>query len=229
MSKFEFIQELSEAKLFKNPTKLSDASIGQVADSFFNAILGLQILRHTDPKAAQRYAKQSLAYSNLNDWRSSGSDLHNMAHILSNVRRYENKLSVDRKVTMPQLQYKQYLKNIAAGKEDLSFDRKFLFNLQRYLGVQSAGLRSARRLIGDWNRALPNEKQLASTRVYYGLQHDLRNSDMFQPFSRTVKRNKLLAQDAEIPAAVNKGLPLWQKMAIAGVAGYVIGKKLGEL
>lgn len=226
---FEFVKELSEAKLFKNPAKLSNAGIGQVADSFFNAILGLQILKHTDPKAAQRYAKQTLVYSNLNDWRSSGSDLHNMAHILSNVRRYENKLAIDRVVTLPQLQFKQYLKNIALGKEDLNFERKFLFNLQRNLGVSSAGLRSARRLIVDWNRALPNEKQLAATRVYYGLQHDLRNSDMFQPFTRTIKRNKLLAKDAEIPAQVNKSMPLWQKMAIAGVAGYAVGYKLATL
>lgn len=226
---FEFVKELSEAKLFKNPTKLADTSLGQVADTFFNAVLGLHILRHTDPKAAQRYAQQTLTYGNLAGWRSSGSDLHNMAHILANPRQYADRLDVDRVVTLPELQFKQYLRNIAAGKEDANFDRKFLFNLQRNLGVGSAGLRSARRLIGDWARALPSEKQLAATRVFYGMQHDLQNSDMFQPFSRTIKRNKLLAKDAEIPVAVKKGLPLWQKMAIAGVAGYAIGRKLASL
>jgi hypothetical protein len=223
---FEFIQELSEAKLFRNPTKLKDASVGHLADSFFNAILGLEILKHTDPAAAQKYAKQTLAYGNLNGWRSSGSDLHNIAHLLINNRRYTDKLDIDRVVTVPELQFKTYLKNLAQGKKDPTFDRKFLLNLQKGLGINSAGLKSARRLIGDWPRTLPNEKQLAATRVYMGLQHDLQQSDMWAPYTRTIKRNKLLIKDASIPASIRAGTPLWAKMAVAGVAGYAIGKKL---
>ena len=225
---FEFVKELSEAKLFKSPTRMGDMSVGQVADSFFNAILGLSILSNTDPKAAQKYAQQTLTYSNLDDWRSSGSDLHNMAHILANTRRYDDKLSVDRVVSLPEMQYKQYLRNIAAGKVDDSFNRTFLLNLQRNLGINSSGLRAARRLVGDWDRALPNEKQLAATRVFYGMQHYLQNSDLYAPVSRTIKNNKLLSPDAEVPAAVKKGLPLWSKMAMAGVAGYIIGKNIAS-
>ena len=223
---FEFIQELSEAKLFRNPTKLKDASVGQLADSFFNAILGLEILKHTDPVAAQKYAKQTMAYGNLNGWRSSGSDLHNMAHLLINNRRYTDKLEIDRVVTVSELQFKTYLKNLAQGRNDPTFDKRFLLNLQKGLGINSPGLRSARRLIADWPRSLPNEKQLAATRVYMGLQHDLQQSDMWTPYTRTIKRNKLLMKDANIPKSVIAGTPLWAKMAILGVAGYALGKKM---
>jgi hypothetical protein len=226
---FEFVKELSEAKLFKNPTKLKDASVGQLADTFFNAILGLEILKHTDPVSAQKYAKQTLAYGNLSGWRSSGSDLHNMAHLLINNRRYADKLEIDRVVTVPELQFKTYLRNLAQGKNDPAFDRKFMLNLQKSLGINSPGMKSARRLISDWNRALPNEKQLAATRVYMGLQHDLQQSDMWLPYTRTIKRNKLLMKDANVPASVKKGTPLWAKMAIAGVAGYAIGRKLASI
>lgn len=226
---FEFIQELSEAKLFRNPTKLKDASVGQLADSFFNAILGLEILKHTDPAAAQKYAKQTMAYGNLNGWRSSGSDLHNMAHLLINNRQYTDKLDIDRIVSVPELQFKTYLKNLAQGRKDPAFDKRFLLNLQKGLGINSPGLRSARRLVSDWNRTLPNEKQLAATRVYMGLQHDLQQSDMWAPYTRTIKRNKLLIKDAEVPKSVKTGTPLWAKMAIAGVAGYAIGRKLASL
>ncbi len=226
---FEFIQELSEAKLFRNPTKLKDASVGQLADSFFNAILGLEILKHTDPAAAQKYAKQTMAYGNLNGWRSSGSDLHNMAHLLINNRQYTDKLDIDRIVSVPELQFKTYLKNLAQGRKDPAFDKRFLLNLQKGLGINSPGLRSARRLVSDWNRTLPTEKQLAATRVYMGLQHDLQQSDMWAPYTRTIKRNKLLIKDAEVPKSVKTGTPLWAKMAIAGVAGYAIGRKLASL
>lgn len=226
---FEFVKELSEAKLFKNPTKLADTSIGDIADSFFNAVLGLSIMNNTDPKAAQKYAQQTLTYSNLDDWRSSGSDLHNMAHILANTRRYDNRLSIDRVVSLPEMQYKQYLRNIASGKNDASFNRTFLLNLQRNLGINDSGLRAARRLVGDWDRALPNEKQLASTRVFYGMQHDLQNSDLYNPITRSIKNNKLLTPDAQVPAAVKKGLPLWSKLAIAGVGGYALGRFMASV
>jgi len=226
---FEFVKELSEAKLFRNPTKLKNASIGDLADNFFNAVLGLEILKHTDPKAAQKYAQQTLAYGNLNGWRSSGSDLHNMAHLLINNRQYSNKLDIDRVVTVPELQFKTYLRNLSQGKIDRNFDRKFILNLQKGLGINSPGLKSARRLITDWDRALPNEKQLAATRVYMGLQHNLQQSDMWAPFTRTIKRNKLLVKDANVPKSIKSGTPLWAKMAVAGVAGYAIGRKLASI
>lgn len=227
---FDFIKEVNEAKLFKNPTKLgsSNTSVGEIADNFFNAILGLEILKNTDPKAAQKYAQQTLAYGNLNGWRSSGSDLHNMAHILINNKNYTNKIEVDRVVSVPELQFKQYLRNISQGKNDTNFNRKFLLNLQQKLGINSAGLKSARRLIGDWTYADPNEKQLAATRVYMGLQKNLQQSDMWSPYTKTIKRNKLLIKDADMPKSVKIGTPLWAKMAIAGVAGYAIGKKIAS-
>lgn len=226
---FEFVKELSEAKLFKNPTKLANTSVGEIADSFFNAVLGLDILKQTNPKAAQRYAQQTLTYGNLNGWRSSGSDMHNMAHILMNSKKYSDKISIDRIVTLPELQFKQYLKNIAQGKVDSNFDRKFLLNLQKRLGVNSAGLRSARRLVGDWTYAAPNEKKLAATRVYMGLQKDLQQSDMYAPIANNIKKNKLLVPGAEVPKSIKSGTPLWAKMAVAGVAGYAIGRGLAAL
>lgn len=226
---FEFIKELNEAKLFRNPTKLGNTSVGELADNFFNAILGLQVMKKTDPDAARKYAQQTLAYGNLNGWRSSGSDLHNMAHTLINTRRYSDKLDIDRVVSVPELQYKNYLKNIANGKNDRDFDRNFLLTLQQRLGINSPGLKSARRLIADWDRALPEEQQLAATRVYMGIQKDLQQSDIYNPYSRTVKRNKLLAKNAEMPKHVKTGTPLWAKMAIAGVAGYALGRKIASL
>jgi hypothetical protein len=226
---FEFVKELSEAKLFRNPTRLANTSVSEIADNFFNAILSLHVMKKTDPEAARKYAQQTLAYGNLNGWRSSGSDLHNMAHTLINNRRYSDKIEIDRLVSIPELQYKTYLKNVANGKNDRDFDRNFLLTLQQRLGISSPGLKSARRLIADWDRALPEEQQLAATRVYMGIQKDLQQSDLYNPYSRTVKRNKLLARNAEMPKSVKTGTPLWAKMAIAGVAGYAIGKKIAEL
>lgn len=223
----EFIKELSEAKLFVNPTRMDNVSVGKLADSFFNAVLGLHILKNTDPKAASKYAAQTLKYGGIDGWRSSATDLHNMAWVLSNPRAYNDRLQFDRNISMPGLQFKTYLKNVINGKDDPNFDRQFLLRLQSNLGVGSDGLRSARRLIGDWPRALPDERELAATRVYLGMQHDLSRTDMWSTFSRIATKKKLIAKDVQLPQ--KEGMPLWAKLAIAGVAGYALGKKLSTM
>lgn len=224
---YEFIKELSEARLFRNPTKLPTVKISHLADGFFNSLMGLHILRHTNPKAAQKYAQQTLQYGNLSGWRTSGSDLHNMAHILINPRKFQDKILLDRLISFPEFQFKQYLRNLAQDKIDTSFDRRFFLNLQKGLSVENSGLKSVRRIVGDWPRALANEKQLAATRIYLSMQHDLIRSDMWNVIGKSIKNQKLIIKDAEI--AQKSDLPLWSKLAIAGVAGYSIGKKLASL
>ena len=56
---FEFIQELAEARLFRNPTRMAELYTSELADSFFNAVLALQIMQKTSPKLAQKYANHS--------------------------------------------------------------------------------------------------------------------------------------------------------------------------
>ena len=102
---FEFVKELSEARVFRNPTNLPAVGIATVAENFFNAALALQIMRYENPKAAQAYAQRTLA-GGFDGWRSSGSDFNNMAQILMNPDRYSDRLTVDRTVGVPRLQLK---------------------------------------------------------------------------------------------------------------------------
>lgn len=222
---FEFIREISEARLFRNPTRMAEIYTGELADNFFNAVMALQIMQKTNPKLAQKYAKATLMSGGLDGWRSSGSDLHNMAFILKNQDRYEGRLTKDRHVTLPELQFKNWLRNMANGRDDKQVERQFLLKLQNSLGVQNAALRSARRTIADWDHSLPDEHKVAATRVYKGLRHDLQASDMFAPYNALMQKRGLL-----IPDEIKKpGIPLAAKVAGAAVAGYMIGKKLASL
>lgn len=216
---YEFIKELSEARVFKNPTKLETMGTGQIADSMFNAVLAIQIMRYENPKAAVRLAKQTLS-TGMDGWRSSGSDLNNMAQLMMNPERYKDKIIVDRQVSLPSMQLKGWLRNIAQGREDTVYDRKFLLALQRQLGVISPGLMGARRLVADWPRTIGNERALAVTRVYRGMATDLKQSDMFAPFAKVAnKRGMMIKGDSGAG-----GIPLWAKMAAAGAGGYALGK-----
>ena len=221
---FEFLQELSEARLFRNPTRMAELYTSELADNFFQAVMALQILQETDPKAAQRYARATVSSGGLDGWRSSGSDLHNMAFILKNQDRYEGRLTKDRHVTLPYLGFMQYLRNMANGSDNPQYNRQFLLKLQNQLGIQNAALRSARRTVADWKHSLPDEHKVAATRIYRGMKHDLRASDMFNQYNKVMLGKNLL-----IPDEVEKpGIPFAAKVAGAAVAGYYIGKKMAR-
>jgi len=218
---FEFIKNLGEARVFRNPTNLPEIGIGTVAENFFNSALALQIMKYENPKAAQAYAQRTLA-GGFDGWRSSGSDFNNMAQILSNPDRYADRLKIDRRVSVPSLQMKTWLRNMAQGKDDANYDRRFFLALQRQLGVKSPGLISARRVVADWTRSLGNERAQAISKVHRGLSHDLRQSDLFAPYARIATK-----KGADEPTK-SGGVPLWAKLAAAGVGGYYLGKKIAS-
>lgn len=223
---FEFLQELSEARLFRNPTKMKEIYTGELADNFFNAVLSLEILKKTQPNLAQRYAKQTLQSGSLDGWRSSGSDLHNMAFILKDQDRYAGRLVNDRQVTLPYLQFTSWLRNMAQGKDNKTFDRQFLLKLQTGLGIDSAALRSARRTIADWEHGLPDEHKMAATRVFRGLRHNLQASDMYAPYAKVMTKKGLLVSDE---LGKKGAIPFAARVAGAAIGGYMLGKKLGSL
>ena len=217
---YEFIKNLGEARVFRNPTNLPAVGIGTVAENFFNSALALQIMKYENPKAAAAYAQRTLA-GGFDGWRSSGSDFNNMAQILMNPDRYTDKLKADRRVSVPSLQMKTWLRNMAQGREDTDYDRRFFLALQRQLGVKSPGLISARRVVADWTRSLGNERAQATAKVHRGLSRDLKQADFYAPFAKAAKRT-----GAE--TTKSGGVPLWAKLAAAGAGGYYLGKKISS-
>lgn len=218
---FEFIRDLSEARVFRNPANLPNVGLSNIAQNFFNATLALQIMRYENPKLAKKYAQQTLS-NGLDGWRSSGSDFNNMAQILLNPERYSEKINIDTQITVPELQLKTWLRHIAKGTADETADRRFFLALQRRLGVDSPGLISARRVAADWSRSLSSERTQATARVYRGLSHDLKQSDLFTPFAR------IASKQGATDNTKSGGIPLWAKLAAAGAGGYYLGKKIAS-
>lgn len=220
---FEFITELSEARLFKNPANLDNVKIGNVADNFFNAVLALQIMQYESPKQAQQYAQKTLS-GGLNGWKTSGTDLNNMAQILMEPKQYAGRITTDRTFSFPEMQFKGWLRSMANGRLDPANDRKFFLALERQLRVASPGLKSARRLVADWSRSVGSERATAIGRVARGLAYDLKGSDIAAQFTKLAARKGAIAKDA----GDSGGFPLWAKAAAAGAAGYYLGKKIAS-
>lgn len=188
----EFIQELSESRLFKNPRQLEGESKRQMADALFVATLALNILRYENPNVATRYAKKTMIYG-LDGWRSSGSDYSNLAYTLLNQERYKERMINDAVVSVPRLQLTRWLRDIGKEKYDPKGDYRFFMSLQRNLNIRQPGLMNARRLIVDWPRLHDHEKQLATTKIYQELHRLLPQSDIFLNFKKyATKRNAMV-------------------------------------
>ena len=198
---FEFIEEeLAEARMFKNPTRIAATSQGQLADTLYSHLLGLQVMKYENPKAAQAYAKKTLSLP-FNTVRPGATDLHNLI------------ASVDK---TPQNQVKGYLQGIANGRLDTQADRRNLIMLQRGLGVRSGATNQMRRVIADWPRMLPSERKVAATRLGFALNHSAKGSDFMPGYHKTMRKKVLGIDQAKSPLHKNK--LVWG--AVAGAALY---------
>ncbi len=198
---FEFIkEELAEARMFKNPTRIAATSQGQLADTLYSHWLGLQVMKYENPKAAQAYAKKTLSLP-FNTVRPGATDLHNLI------------ASVDK---TPQNQVKGYLQGIANGRLDTQADRRNLIMLQRGLGVRSGATNQMRRVIADWPRMLPSERKVAATRLGFALNHSAKGSDFMPGYHKTMRKKDLGIDQAKSPLHKNK--LVWG--AVAGAALY---------
>jgi hypothetical protein len=197
---YEFLkEELAEARMFKNPDRIAATSQGQLADTLYSHLLGLQVMKYENPRQAKAYARKTMSLP-FNSVRPGATDLHNLL------------ASVDR---VPQHQVKRYLQDIINGRMDTVADRRTLIMLQRGLGVRGGANNQMRRVIADWPRMLPAERKVAATRLGFALNHSAKGSDFMPSYHRTMKKRDLGIDQAKSPL---KNPIVWG--AVAGAALY---------
>lgn len=203
---FSFIQELSEARLFRTPAMLdSEIKLSDLAESFFTAILTLELLQILASESAKNYAEKTLEIDNIHVWRSSGSDLHNLAHILADPNKYKNKIKVDRFISLPKLQFYAYLKNLAEGKKN----EVFLLKSQQHLNISNPALKKIRRKLSAWDRCTDAEKSSTITNLYLMLKKNLNHSDLYKTASPVLKRSKMIDREIDL---VKTESPAWYRL-----------------
>ncbi len=206
-------QEITEGRLIRNVKDLQGKNIAQ---QIMNHVLVLEILAHTDPGYAARYARQTLSHGDYKGIRSNATDLHNLLSVAENKDRYAKDLPGLDKLSVPTLQINQYLRNITRKNLNREYTSQMMYRLQRGMGVNDSRTSSVRRVVQDWGRALDNEKAQAVDQLNRMMMADSRRSDLYDRYARLGKS-----------AQGKKGIPLWQKMAAGFAAGYAAGKLVG--
>jgi len=218
-NKYSFLRdEITEARYIRTGADALGRDMTDVAESYFEQLLMLQQMRFENPAFAKKYAKDTLKFMNFSGIKPGGTDLHNLASIINNPSKYKGVTSSGN-VNFNELQFKRYLRDIAAGKDNIAMDRTFLMKSQKDLGINSSFLKQARRVSADYGRSGQGERAGLSARMVNSQRVDGKfRSDISKQYMGTIKNKKLIPQD--------KKLPLWAKAAAGFATGVAIGKMI---
>ncbi len=221
-----FIKELTEAKALRTERGLN-LSAEQVAENIYLSVLSLQAMRNDPNTAGQaaEYARKTLQYQDFSNIRQTGTDLHNWVAVFNNPSRYEAQIGPVGRASMPILQFKRYLRDVAQGKSNPNFDKQFLMSLERNLGVSNGGYSAVRRLLSDWHRLYGSERKTSSTRLLQALRAKTPKSDLRGSYEGFMRKGGYELKGAKNPEQSNKG---WVSTAAAIGAGALVGTAIGK-
>ena len=154
-----FLNELTESRLFRYRDDFRNKSARELADLLFGVTLLLEITRHRDRRVSREYAGRTVNRGEFDMVRPGSTDLANLISVLCDQTKFDAEINADSRISVPMLQTRRYLKDIADGKDSGNQDREYLLRLEDYLRVNDGELRNARRVISYWNSSSTTEKK----------------------------------------------------------------------
>ena len=160
----EFLKQIDEARLLRNTSQMEVQGAEGLVQTAILELSNLVMFQHD--KTAQQYAAQTLQ-GNFNNWRVSGTDLHNAIAALNNPD-YRKRLGITHG-TPNVLLLQKILRDAQKGQALATDFNKFAMNLQRDLGVSSTALTTIRRRVADYGLLNASQQSQLSgdiTRAY---------------------------------------------------------------
>jgi hypothetical protein len=181
-TRLPFLQELVEARMYRNTTTLSGKTAAELANVAYLMFMMLEILRYEDNSFAKRYSVETMWYDNFSSMKSSASDLHNVLAILSNQGDYKDKIKVDAGISVPNLQIRKYLRDIENDRKEKGWDRAFFKTLGEFLKITSSDLKQMRMYVADWTANSVTEKRKIKLAIKNALQATNHQNDLLIQF-----------------------------------------------
>ncbi len=179
---FAFLQELTEARMYRNTSTLSGKKATELAKVAFLMFMMLEILRHEDKSFAKRYSMDSIGYDSFGSLKGSATDLHNVLSVLANQSKYADKITTDFTIAVPTLQVRKYLRDIENDRKDRGWDRAFFKTLGEFLKITDSDLKEMRIWVADWLQASLTEKRKLRLQIKNLLQATNQQNDLLVHF-----------------------------------------------
>lgn len=161
----DFIQELTESRMYKGSDTLRGKSASELAKATYLMILILEILRKEDIKYAQDYAQKTLAYDDFDHMRTNATDLHNLISVLTHQDAYASRMKEDKRISMPTLQTKRHLRDMIRGVYVKQMVLQYLMSVEKFLKIDDSLLKQMRRQVGEWQVISDREKREVKRKI----------------------------------------------------------------
>jgi FAD/FMN-containing dehydrogenase len=182
VAKFSFLDELTEAKMYRGRDTLSGKTADDLAKVAYLMIMMLEILRTEDKEFTKSYVRNTMWAENFTAMRSNASDLHNILAVLANQDKFQDKIKVNHNISVPVLQLRRYLRDIEGNRKELSLDRSLFKSLEGFLKISDSACKEVRRTVGDWHSAGDTEKSTIRHQIKNLLQPSNQQNDLLTQF-----------------------------------------------
>ena len=192
-----FMQELSEARLFKTRNQISNEGARSISDHIFVSILSLYIMS-TDYQfnpVAVKYAARTNMYGAYNRPSPSGTDLYQALYSVQRPELFKGQAKDDLlmdKIRVEPQKIKKLLDQIKHNRVNSSTVSSELYRLERNLKIQDPKLRAARRLAQNWEQLNTSQRQLVATQINRYFMMNAMRSDIYPLFLNLLSHKTLL-------------------------------------
>jgi hypothetical protein len=171
----DFIRELKEARMIYKESDLK-FTFTETCENLYLVLLTLEFLAHNkQTKAlAERYAKQTTSYYPYSEFRSNGTDLHNLMYFVSadpakveHIFNSPHAKDQRQRTHLPLMALNGYLNSLTnSGNRDIYF----IMRVEQALGITNHGSKEIRRMISHHN---PSDSDITS--LSYSILNEFRN------------------------------------------------------
>jgi hypothetical protein len=152
----DFVTELVEARLFRYQRNVRGMTNTELAELIYTVLLVLLAHRHLP--WAQGYADSSTDFRDYQYMRSGATDLANLLTALNHFDQHDIAIN-NQQISLPQLQFKQLLLEIARSTSSPSQLQRLTLIAENSLKTQSSVFRELRRTALGWSRAAATDRR----------------------------------------------------------------------
>ena len=178
MSKFEFFDSLNEARALRRLSSVKGESVPHLTSRLFNHFVALRVLYTIDPSAAVAYAKETVAFSAFDLFKSSSTDLYNLVVLVMRQYEFADTVFNEWAIKLPEMRTRRVLKAFAANRVDFADFDELMLIVQRQTSLNSLQV-TMRRHCSAFETLSKHEQSSLIKRLLLLMREDSVQSDLY--------------------------------------------------
>lgn len=145
--KLEFLDSLTESRMFKNSRDFSSMSNRTLANISMISIIMFTVYRQNS--FVKNYLDNTIGFGDFDFVRSSNTDLANVIAVMKNFKDFKILIANDG-ISFPILQFKSFARGIINESLSEADYRRYLYAFEGFLKINDSVIKNARRFAYDW-------------------------------------------------------------------------------